>query len=159
MRKCYFLIVIIILTTVSSLLSQNGLIDSLKIYAIKWDAQYTFARNNEGLKQFPLYCFQSNGAELNTFFLNFDDCVSKLHSGDSIAKGGSLRALVSIVFSDGKTVDVSFDSDGNYFFQQKWYKVNSEFYYTIFKFFSNEIVSDKTLQKCKKKYRGPFWYK
>lgn len=160
MRKVEIIITFLFIVMLCPVIhGQDVNVDSVKIYAIKWNGKYPFARNPEGLKKFPKFYFETNGSRLNTFFIDYDDCIKKLQNEkNQIKEGGFLVSLVILVFSDKKQAEISFDSDGNYFTNGKWYKVNNELYYTLFKYFSNEIISEKTLKGCKEKYRGDFWY-
>lgn len=159
MRKLNSKIILLFIFIASITVAQENYgIDSIKIYAIKWNGKYPYAKNLEGIKKLPKYYFATTGTQLNTFFNDYEDCVNKLGNEKNITISENLlNALVILVFYDKKEIELGFDTKGNYLFKGKWHKINYEFYYTLFKYFSNEVMPEKILKTSKNEYKDNLW--
>ncbi len=135
-------------------------VDTLKIYLIKWNKRRGFAIGFRNFKEYYEYYFETNGSDLYKMFDDYEDCINKLTSSDTIPykKATLYNSLVEIQFKNGKIVEIYFDIKGHYFFQRKWYKMNNDLYYLLFKYFSNYVVPGNVLKKTEKNYKGGFWY-
>ena len=152
------LLLIFIVITAFSFAQENEYVDSIKIYAIRWNGKSPYAKNAEGIKKLPKFYFATSGASLNTFFIDYEDCINKLNSDKNITTSENLLNVVAVfVFNDKRKIEIAFDTKGNYLFKEKWHKINYEFYYTLFKYFSNEIIPKKILLDSKRKYKDCIW--
>lgn len=134
-------------------------IDSIEIYAIRWQPGRPYARSPKNFKDLSEFYFSTSEIYLNVFYTDYDEFFSNLDSRliarDSIHY---LNSMVILTFVNKKKLVLYFDLNGNYFFNDKWHMVQPELYYVLFRYFSNIIIPSSTLDYCKKKYRGDFWY-
>jgi len=162
-QKLYFLIFLGIFSFSSfAQKDSSSVIEKTIIYLRDWDARYKIPGTPANFKNERIFEFQFavNSGDLSGLFDNYSDFKTKLSSSDTIASFDFIReinALVEFVFSDGKVEEVSFDAEGNYANDGKWYKCNYSFYYSLFRFFSNDIVPNKTLNKAKRHAVIGFW--
>ncbi len=138
-------------------------INKIKIYAVSWNAKSKLAHTIYNIKKYHTYFFQTEEIELNNMFIDYNDCVSKLSSRESLftsdtVKKVTTKVLAELHFGNKKVISLFFDQQGNYFYANKWHKINSELYYLLFKYFSNEIVPQTTLDEAKRNYQDDFWH-
>lgn len=159
MKITYIKITIIFIFLATISFAQEGeYIDSIKMYAVRWNGKTPYAKNVDGIKKLPKYYFATSGSSLNSFFVDYEDCVNKLSNDKTITTSQNLlNVVVVLIFNNGNKVEIGFDTKGNYFFKEKWHSINYEFYYTLFKYFSNEIIPGKILYESKKKYKDCIW--
>lgn len=150
----------------SSLFSQknNQEDKEIRVYAVSWNTSYKLAHTTDNIKQTSLYFFKTTEPWVNIMFDNYEDCVQKLNSRkvldlpeDASGTKVKTRVLVEILFDQKNVIKVFFDNSGNYYFNNKWHIRNDEFYYAIFKYFSNEIIPETILLETKKNSKGGLW--
>lgn len=136
----------------------------IKVYAVSWNTAYKLARTTENIQKTALYFFKSNETWVDVMFSDYEDCFQKLTKQKTIElpdnfSGSKVktRVLVEIVFKPKKIIKVFFDNEGNFFFDNKWHVRNDEFYYLLFKYFSNEIVPEKILSTAKSNFKDELW--
>lgn len=153
---------IVLLFWANSLLAQKAnAVTKIQVYAVSWDAKYNLARNPKNIKQYHEFYFKNGNAEdFNNMFLDYKDCVEKLSTQKALSDSVSNRfvnALVEISFGK-KTLSICFDKQGNFYFNNVWHTRNNELFFMLFKYFSNEIISQKVLEETKDKYIDDFWH-
>jgi hypothetical protein len=110
-------------------------------------------------KEFHEYSFNIKDDDFDNMFPDYDECVKNLNSWDTLkTKPSFLNSLVEITFENGEKLEVFFDMKGHYFFEGNWHKINNEFYYLLFKYFSNELIPNAVLNSAKNNSKGDFWY-
>lgn len=133
----------------------------IKIYSASWNTKYLIPRGIKNIKELHSYFFQTDGSNLNLMFLDYEDCKTKLSEQkllpDSL-QAKIINSLVEFYFDKEHYVSIYFDNRGNYYFNEKWHVKSNELYYLLFKYFSNEIVPQKTLEEAKLDYKDNFWH-
>jgi len=94
-------------------------------------------------------------------FDDYEDCVEKLHSQDTIQvlsnnKKILVNVLVELSFGEER-VDLYFLRTGDYLLDNIVYKRNSGLYFSLFKYFSNELIPEDILLKSKEAMVDIYW--
>jgi len=141
--------------------SNETYLTTIKIYASSWNSKYLIPRTIKNIKELHSYYFKSDANDLFPMFSDFEDCKEKLSKQKILPDSLHaiiINSLVEISFSKKKVIRIYFDMRGNFYYQDKWHKRNNELYYLLFKYFSNEIIPQKTLEECKAKYIDDLWH-
>ncbi|MGQ0828677.1 MAG: hypothetical protein ACT4ON_09805 [Bacteroidota bacterium] len=135
----------------------------IKIYSVEWNLKSKLAYTIDNFKDRYRYYFEYKENNLETMFIDYDDCIEKLSSQKIISSDSAsedmIRDYVELYFGKKKKIELFFDYKGNYYFQKKWHSRNDGFYYTLFKYFSNEMISKKLIEEAKKNFKDPLWHK
>ena len=143
--------------------SDTNTVESIKIYAVSWNALYTMPRKIDNIKKTHIYYFETKDSDFEKMFLDYSDCINKLSSQKELALKDSIKknrtnVLAELYFGNKKVVSIFFDNDGNYYFTDKWHVKNYGLYYLLFKYFSNEIIPQAVINDAKKNLKDDFWH-
>ena len=116
---------------------------------VRWDANFSQRRTPSNIVAKHEFRFVSKNLDMDRLFVDAEDVNKKLTDQplypDSAVYSHSINALATFFFA-GKHYDVYFDNSGNFLFNDTWHQPNWGMYYSLFRYFSNEIVSEKVLQ-------------
>lgn len=134
-------------------------VSSTKCYMVAWDTKYNFPITTENIKKRCAYIFENKRPELDLMFFDYKDCVKKLVSQDTLANETSniVSSCAELNFGNKKLI-LFFKNSGDYFFGDKWHKVNSGLYYYLFNNLSNTIIPELTLNRAKNIVKDRFWH-
>jgi len=138
-------------------------INSIKIYSVEWNLKSKIPYTIDNFKNYYKYYFETKENDLENMFLDYNDCVEKLASqkelilSDSI-KTKKINALVELAFGKNKKVELFFDYKGNFYFRNKWHARNDGLYYILFKYFSNVIISQPSIEEAKQNVKDDLWH-
>ncbi|HET6243686.1 MAG: hypothetical protein H0V01_04745 [Bacteroidetes bacterium] len=134
----------------------------IKIYTVEWNLKSKIAYTMDNFKGRYKYYFENNGLGLENMFVNYNDCIDKLNSQKIIPSDSAsftmIRNYVELKFEKKKSVNLYFDYQGNYYFENKWHSRNEGLYYSLFKYFSNTLVSETLIEQAKKKNNDSLWH-
>ena len=141
----------------TGLISHAQNVSNVKIYMVRWNAKYSLIRTVENIKENNICFFESSAIDLTKMFRDYQDCVNKLKSQDTIKKNNILSHIcVELVF-DKNIVSIFFSLSGDFYFENQWHKMNPGLYYYLFRYFSDEIIPPDTFSKAKLNTKGYYW--
>jgi len=145
-KYIFFYLFLFLMNTLS--FGQNSIL--AKMYFVKWDSRYTLPRTIENIKETKLFYFESSDLDLEDLFSDYRDCIVKLKPKDNIIDSMNKisNVCVELCFKR-KVVRLFFKNSGEYYFEGKWYRMNSELYFKLFNCLSNELIPIQTLEKAK----------
>lgn len=152
MNKIIFGFLILILPNCGT--SQE--IVSIEYYLNQWDAKTVVARKPDNFKDLHHYYFKNYSPDFFLMFDDLSDCINKIESREKIEGTRIMKSMVCLNFKEG-SIKIYFDSQGNYYYNKNWYKRQNAFYYKLFCFFSNKLISNKILEEAKSKIKQEFW--
>ena len=133
----------------------------VKMYFCAWERYYSIARLNTNIQELHSFYFESHMSDVMHQFDDYEDCVEKLHSQDTIQvlsnnKKILVNVLVELSFGEER-VDLYFLRTGDYLLDNIVYKRNSGLYFSLFKYFSNELIPEDILLKSKEAMVDIYW--
>ena len=139
--------------------NDSGKVDSVQMYLIEWNKKRRFAVGMRNFREHHEHYFKTDGLVFYRMFDDYQDCVNKLSSRDTVMydNGTLLNSLIELKFQDGNTVEIFFDIRGNYFFNDSWYKMHDDFYFILFRYFSNLIIPNGLLDEAKRNLNEGEW--
>lgn len=134
----------------SSCIGQNppSEIRKVKMYFVTWSSHYKLPRSIENFKKYHIFSFETKSIDFETIFsdaLDFEDFISKCEV-DTNNNTRLLNSMVELHFKKAKVVKLFFDIKGNFFYAGVWYEKNDDFYYLLFRYFSDNIVPESNLE-------------
>lgn len=157
LKKTKILVAMATTLFLSSFIKQNDPI-TVKMYLVEWNTKYTVIRTIKNIKETHLFYVESKETDLNDIFLNYDDCIKKLSSQDTLSGlSAGTNAYVEICFKT-KVAKLYFKDTGEYFYAGNWHKCNSALFYHLFRYFSNDLVNKAALDKAKSNVNDNLWH-
>ena len=139
---------------------EETVVPVINIYFVKWDAIYKVDIDSGSILKKYKYFFSAKGYDFENMFFDYEDCLIKLNSSNTIQKEVcSVRSCVEFNYKDYPSFRIYFDNDGNYLFKGKWHAFVPNLYFYLFKYFSEELVPPDKLVIAKKKTLNDFWNK
>jgi hypothetical protein len=129
--------------------NNNENIKDINIFIRHHNARYPILATTDNFMKEKLYqyTFNLDGLELGVVADNFNQFKKELMDGEKLINKEKLfiNSCVEINYSFMRKIIIYFDKRGNYYFEGFWYKPNYSLYYKLFKYFSNELVPQKTI--------------
>lgn len=166
MKQLKLILLLFIYVQVNGFCQPKEKIDkTIKIYAVSWQKAYRLARTINNIRQNYIYYFETEAVWLNKMFLNYEDCINQLASQSEVITSDTVsgkfkrtNVLVELYYSDTKVVSLYFNDEGDFYFQDKWHTRNDELYYSLFRYFSDELIPASTLELSKKNHKDGLWH-
>lgn len=142
--------------------TDNFGIKSVKLYCVEWNIKSNIAFTIENFKERYKYYFENKGNNLDIMFFDYQDCIEKLSKQEIIQTDSAgynmIRTYIELKFNKNQKLELYFDVNGNYYFQNKWFKRNDCLYYNLFKYFSNILTQSSIIEKNKTKCQDAIWH-
>jgi len=138
-------------------------IKKVKIYACEWNGHPPSPITCSNIKKRYNFYLETEPSKLNVMFSSYEDCHESLSQRKIYIENDTLKdiilsnALVEICFINGKIISVCFDDGGNYYFNGHWHERHDAFYHTLFKYFSELVISPSLFNETKKNQSQYAW--
>lgn len=165
MKQLIILISFLLLRNVLLCQELNKYLGS-EMYVYPWNAKPQYPVTEESILKMYHLKIINRSFEPNCFCRNYLIFKERLLKGKILDEksGENINALVDFNFdspdSTIKIIAVSFDTDGNYYFDGNWYEIDPLMYYYLFKSLNNDMIQSSVMDSIKRriKRKALCWY-